>query len=40
MAYKSTKGRVTTAARIITQEIFTSYNKFKTNMQQVFGDIE
>jgi hypothetical protein len=40
IAYKSIKRRVITAARIITQEMFTSYKKFKINIQQVFGDIK
>jgi hypothetical protein len=40
IAHKLVEGRITIAARTTTQEIITSYEKFKTNIQQIFGDIE
>jgi hypothetical protein len=40
MNHKSIKGRIITIARDTTQAIFTNYNIFKENIQQVFGDIK
>jgi hypothetical protein len=40
MNYKNIKGKVIITARDTTQAIFTNYNTFKENIQQVFGDIE
>jgi hypothetical protein len=40
MNYKNIKRRVITAARDTTQAIFTNYNMFKENIQQVFRDIK
>jgi hypothetical protein len=40
MAHKFVKNKITTVTRTTTQEMFTSYKKFKNNMRQVFGDIE
>jgi hypothetical protein len=40
MNHKIIERKVTTATRDATQNIFTNYNIFKENIQQVFGDIE
>jgi hypothetical protein len=40
MIYKTIERKVITTARDITQNMFTNYNTFKENIQQVFGDIE
>jgi hypothetical protein len=40
IAYKTVEGKVTTVARITTQEMFTNNKRFKKNIRQVFGDIE
>jgi hypothetical protein len=40
MNYKIIKRKVTTIARDTTQAMFTNYNMFKKNIQQVFRDIE
>jgi hypothetical protein len=40
MNYKNIEGRVTIITRDTTQVIFTNYNTFKENIQQVFGDIK
>jgi hypothetical protein len=37
MNYKIIEGKVITATRDITQSIFTNYNTFKENIQQVLG---
>jgi hypothetical protein len=40
MNHKNIKRKVIIAARDTTQAMFTNYNIFKENIQQVFGDIE
>jgi hypothetical protein len=40
MNYKNIKRKVIITTRDTTQVMFTSYNTFKENIRQVFGDIE
>jgi hypothetical protein len=40
MNYKIIKRKIIITTRDIIQAIFTNYNTFKENIQQVFGDIE
>jgi hypothetical protein len=40
IAYKNSDGKVNTLARESIQRIFTNYEMFKANIQQVFGDIK
>jgi hypothetical protein len=40
MNHKTIKGKVIIITRDTTQVMFTNYNTFKENIQQVFGDIE
>jgi hypothetical protein len=40
MAYKNNNRKINTLARKPTRGMFTNYETFKTNIQQVFGDIE
>jgi hypothetical protein len=40
MNHKTIEGKVITATRNATQNMFTNYNTFKENIRQIFRDIE